>query len=169
MNVIFKRASVRQFSDKEVPIFKVERLIKAGMQAPSACNAQPWEFLIVIDEEDIKAVSEMSPYAKAVANAQKVIITLANLDLLKSTNTEKWLQQDLSACTENILIQAVEEGLGAVWLGFFPEEERVNAIKKYFNIPDNIIPFSVVALGYPIEKPVSRKNFKSEKIHIGSY
>ncbi|MCF0227134.1 MAG: nitroreductase family protein [Methanobrevibacter sp.] len=169
MNFIFKRASVREFSDKELNISKVENLIKAGMQAPSACNSQPWEFLIVVDEDDKKAVSEMSPYAKPAAKAQKLIITMANSDKFKKTKTDKWFPQDLSACTENILLQATIEGIGSVWLGFYPSEERVKKLKEYFGIPENVIPFSVIALGYPKEKPVPRKNFKAEKIHVGRY
>lgn len=169
MNFIFERASVRDFSNLELEISEVEHLIKAGMQAPSACNSQPWEFLIVCDEEDKKAVSQMSQYAKAAGKAQKLIITMANLDILKKTKTLDWLSQDLSACNENILLQATMEGIGAVWLGFYPIKERVEKLRNYFNIPDNIIPFSVIALGFPKEKPVARKNFKVEKIHVGRY
>lgn len=169
MNFIFNRASVREFSDTELNITQVEHLIKAGMQAPSACNSQPWEFLIVVDDEDKKAVSQMSPYAKPAANAQKLIVTMANMDSLKKTKTSDWFVQDLSACTENILLQATIEGIGAVWLGFYPVKERVEKLRKHFEIPDNIMPFSVIALGYPKEKPVPRKNFKTEKIHVGRY
>lgn len=169
MDFIFKRASVRDFSDMELDIAEVEHLIKAGMQAPSAVNSQPWEFLIVVDDEDKQVVSQMTPYAKPAASAQKLIITLANLDRLKKTKTVDWLAQDMSACTENILLQATIEGIGSVWLGFYPIKERIEKLRDYFEIPDNIMPFSVIALGFPKEKPVPRKNFKAEKIHIGRY
>lgn len=76
MDFIFKRRSVRDFEDIEIGIPQVEHLIKAGMQAPSACNSQPWEFLIVENEKDKKAISEMSPYGKPAANANKVIVTM---------------------------------------------------------------------------------------------
>lgn len=169
MDFIFKRASVRNFSDMELDIAEVEHLIKAGMQAPSAVNSQPWEFLIVVDDEDKQVVSQMTPYAKPAASAQKLIITLANLDRLKKTKSVDWLAQDMSACTENILLQATIEGIGAVWLGFYPIKERIEKLRDYFEIPDNIMPFSVIALGFPKEKPVPRKNFKAEKIHVGRY
>lgn len=169
MNFIFDRASVREFSDMELNVPVVENLIKAGMQAPSAKNSQPWEFIVVTDEEDFEAVSKMSPFAKPAANAKKLIITLANLDVLKESDTEEWFQQSLAACNENILLEAVKEGVGAVWLGFYPNQERIDALRDYFEIPDSVVPFSVIALGYPKEKPVARKNYKAEKIHVGKY
>lgn len=169
MDFIFKRRSVREFTDMEIPISQVEHLIKAGMQAPSACNSQPWEFLIVENEKDKKAISEMSPYAKPAANANKIIITMANLDTLEKTRTLDWFSQDMSACTENILLQATIEGIGAVWLGFYPDTERIEKIRNYFEIPENIIPFSVIPLGFPKKEHQPRKNFRAEKIHIGKY
>lgn len=114
MNPIFKRKSIRNFSDDEVSTDKIKNLIRAGMQAPSAFNSQPWEFIIVSDKEDLKAVSKMSRYARPAENAQKLIIVLGNTT--KDNVVMPMIQQDLSACTQNILLQAVAEGLGAVWL-----------------------------------------------------
>ena len=167
MNPIFKRRSVREFSDEEVSTGQVKNLIKAGMQAPSAFNSQPWEFIIVSDREDLKAVSKMSEYAKPADRAQKLIIVLGNTE--KSSVVKPMIQQDLSACTQNILLQAVVDGLGAVWLGFWPKENRVNALREYFNIPDHIIPFSVIAIGYPKEDKRSESRYDESKIHLDKY
>lgn len=169
MNPIFDRASVRDFSKEDVKINQIEEIIRAGMQAPSARNSQPWEFLIVNNEEDIKAVSTMSPYAKPAENAQKLIITLANTQVLEENGTKEWFQQDLAACTQNCLLEATNLKIGSVWLGFYPNKQRVNALCEYFNIPEHLIPFSVIALGYPKEKPAARRNFKPEKIHLGHF
>lgn len=114
--MIFKRKSIRNFSDDEVRTDKIKNLIRAGMQAPSAFNSQPWEFIIVSDEEDLKAVSKMSRYARPAENAQKLIIVLGNTT--KDNVVMPMIQQDLSACTQNILLQAVAEGLGAVCWDF---------------------------------------------------
>lgn len=137
------------------------------MQAPSAFNSQPWEFIIVSDEEDLKAVSKMSRYARPAENAQKLIIVLGNTT--KDNVVMPMIQQDLSACTQNILLQAVAEGLGAVWLGFYPIEDRVDSLRQYFNIPDYIIPFSVIAIGYPKEDKESESRYDESKIHLGKY
>ena len=144
-NVIFKRRSIRRFENKPVEPEKIERILKAGMQAPSAHNLQPWEFLVVTDTEKREAVSKMSPWAGIVAKAPVTIIVVGhqeNKDMLK------YLPQDLGACTENILLQIAEEGLGGCWMGFYPDEDRVESVRKYFSMPDDRIPFSVIALGY---------------------
>lgn len=165
--MIFKRKSIRNFSDDEVSTDKIKNLIRAGMQAPSAFNSQPWEFIIVSDEEDLKAVSKMSRYARPAENAQKLIIVLGNTT--KDNVVMPMIQQDLSACTQNILLQAVAEGLGAVGLGFYPIEDRVDSLRQYFNIPDYIIPFSVIAIGYPKEDKESESRYDESKIHLGKY
>lgn len=169
MDEIFKRQSIRKFKKDEVYYDTIEKLLNAAMQAPSARNSQPWEFIVVSDKEDIEAVSQMSPYAEPAKNANKLIITLANLDELNKKGTKDWFQQDLSACNENILLQAVSEGLGAVWMGFYPNIERSNKLKTYFECPDNIIPFSVIAIGYPDEKKEVLDYFKKDRIHFDKY
>ena len=167
MNPIFKRRSVRKFSDKEVSINQVKNLIKAGMQAPSAFNSQPWEFIIVSDKKDLEAVSKMSRFAKPAKKAQKLIIVLGNTK--KFRVVKDMIQQDLSACTQNILLQTVEEGLGAVWLGFYPREDSIDALREYFNIPDHIIPFSVITIGYPKDEKDPKSRYDESKIHLDKY
>ncbi len=167
MNPIFKRRSVRKFSDEEVSINQVKNLIKAGMQSPSAFNSQPWEFLIVSDKKDLEAVSKMSRFAKPAKRAQKLIIVLGNTK--KFRLVKDMIQQDLSACTQNILLQAVVDGLAGVWLGFYPREDRVNALREYFDIPDHIIPFSVIAIGYPKDEKDPKSRYDESKIHLDKY
>lgn len=162
--MIFKRKSIRSFTDEKVSTDKIKNLIRAGMQAPSAFNSQPWEFIVVSDKKDLKAVSKMSRYARPAENAQKLIIVLGNTE--RDNVVMPMIQQDLSACTQNILLQAVAEGLGAVWLGFYPIEDRVNALRDYFNIPDHVIPFSVIAIGYPKEDKEPESRYDESKIHF---
>ena len=167
MNMIFKRKSVRSFTDEKVSTDKIKNLIRAGMQAPSAFNSQLWEFIVVSDKKDLKAVSKMSRYARPAENAQKLIIVLGNTE--RDNVVMPMIQQDLSACTQNILLQAVAEGLGAVWLGFYLIEDRVNSLRQYFNIPEYIIPFSVIAIGYPKEDKEPESRYDESKIHLGKY
>ncbi|MBS5802228.1 MAG: nitroreductase family protein [Brachyspira sp.] len=144
-NIIFKRRSIRRFETRPVEPEKVERILKAGMQAPSAHNLQPWEFLVITEQEKRDAVSKMSPWACMVAKAPVTIIVIGHQE---NKDMEKYLPQDLGACTENILLQIAAEGLGGCWMGFYPDEDRVNSVRKYFNLPEDRIPFSVIALGY---------------------
>ena len=166
MSIVLKRQSVRRFTDEKVSDEKIENLLKAGMQAPSACNQQAWEFVVISDEEDKKAVSEMHQFAKPAEKASHLIVTVGNLNEAK---IHRMIEQDLGACNENILLQATHEGLGAVWLGFHPIEDRTLKLKEYLNIPDYCIPFSVICVGYPQKENEVKLRYDESKIHFDRY
>lgn len=146
MEAIFNRRSIRKYKNKPVEKEKIEKLLRAAMQAPSAVNQQPWEFIVLQDKNNLKKLSEMSPYSKLVENAPLTFILLANEDRMKVP--EIW-QQDMGAAAENILLEAVELELGAVWLGIAPIEDRMNYIKKMFDLEENIKSYCAIAVGYP--------------------
>lgn len=166
MSLIFKRHSVRKFTDEKVSDEKIENLLKAGMQAPSSCNSQPWEFIVISKEEDKQAISQMHRFAKPAANASHLIITIGNLNEAKVIGM---IEQDLGACNENILLQATHEGLGAVWLGFHPIEDRTLKLKEYLEIPDHCIPFSVICVGYPLKDGEVKLRYDESKVHFDRY
>ena len=163
MNPIFERYSVRRYSDVEVTDSQIENILKAGMQAPSACNQQAWEFIVIENEEDKKAISQMHKFAKPARLASKLIVVLGNLNDAKITSM---IQQDLGACCENILLQATWEGLGAVWLGFHPIEDRSLKLKEYLNIPDYCIPFAVICIGNPLGEGKTTLRYDESKVHF---
>lgn len=166
MSLVFKRKSVRRYTDETVPDDVIENLLKAGMQAPSACNQQAWEFIVVKDKEDKQVISEMHKFASPAAGASHLIITLGNLNKAKA---HRMIEQDLGACNENILLQATHEGLGAVWLGFHPVEDRTLKLKKYLNIPDYCIPFSVICIGYPAQENKVKLRYDKSKVHFDRF
>ncbi|WP_405290783.1 nitroreductase family protein [Methanobrevibacter sp.] len=166
MSIIFKRHSIRKFKDEKVPDELIENLLKAGMQAPSSCNSQPWEFIVVSKSEDKIAISQMHKFAKPAANASHLIITLGNLNQAKVI---RMIEQDLGACNENILLQATHEGLGAVWLGFHPIEERTLRLKEYLEIPDYCIPFSVICVGWPAHESEVKLRYDKSKVHFDRF
>ena len=167
MNCIFNRRSIRKFKKEPVEPEKIERILKAAMQAPSAHDFRPWEFLVIKDEKALFDISKMSPFSFHAEKAPLVIIIMANLETVKTEDL--WWVQDLSACTENALLQVTEEGLGGVWMGFFPEEKRSQALKNYFALPEHVVPFSIIALGYPDDKGIIKNKFDSSKIHYEKY
>lgn len=170
IEAVRKRRSVRTFTDQPVEPEKLEQILRAGMQAPSAHNTQPWEFLVVTDEADKKAVSEMSPYAKMAAKAPMLIIVCGNRERgLEDGEGYSWWPEDLAACTENMLLQIAEEGLGGVWLGFYPKKDRVQKVKDHFCLPDHIVPFSVVVLGHGVTDYSGTDRFDPAKIHYGRF
>ena len=166
MSIIFERKSVRKFTDEEVSDELIEKLLMAGMQAPSSCNSQPWEFIVVSMPEDKRAISEMHRFAKPAGEASKLIVTIGNLN---ESKVHRMIEQDLGACNENILLQATHEGLGAVWLGFHPIEDRTLKLKEYLNIPDHCIPFSVICVGWPKGKSDVKLRYDEGKVHRDRY
>jgi nitroreductase len=170
MSAIFERRSVRSFLSKPVEPEKIERILRAGFEAPSAHNRRPWEFMVITAEKDRKAIADMSPYAKMTVSAAAVIIPCVNLNVGNVPNEEDtWWVQDLSAATENILLQITEEGLGGVWLGWYPDKTRVKALSRHLGLPPHIAPFSVIALGYPAGPVQAADRFDPSKAHYGAY
>jgi nitroreductase len=169
MSAIFTRRSVRSYLPKAVEDDKIERILRAGFQAPSAHNRQPWEFLLVSDKEDLKAIAEMSPWSKMAAKAPLVIACCANTERGASDDLAEWWVQDLAAATENILLQIEEEGLGGVWLGWYPDRERVKTLSARFGLPSHIVPFSMVVLGYPEHPHRPSDRYDEARVHWGRW
>lgn len=164
-DVIFKRTSIRKFTNEPLEREQVEQLLRAGMAAPSAGNQQPWEFFVATDSAMKKQLSEASPYAKCAAEAAAVIVVCERKEDLRFPQNAV---QDLSACTENILLEATELQLGAVWLGIYPETDRAEAVAKVLGTnSDEHEPFAFVAVGHPAEEfePRSAKRMDASRIH----
>jgi nitroreductase len=166
MKEIFERTSVRAFTEQPVEREKLVALLKAAMQAPSAGNQQPWEFVVVEDRAVLDALSETSPYAVPLRRATAGIVVLersVNLQFPEDTSS------DLSAATENILIEAVHLGLGAVWLGTAPIPERMAHVKEVLGLPDGIEAYSLIALGYPTALRQAHSRYDETRIHFNRY
>jgi len=163
MQAIFNRRSIRKYTDEKVPEELIEQLLRAGMAAPSAGNGQPWHFIVIDDRDVLEDITEIHPYSKMLKEASHAIVVCCDHSLEKYSGAY-WVQ-DCSAAMENMLIMAAELGLGAVWLGVYPLEERVKPLKKLLNLPDNVTPFSIMSLGYPAEtkEPVDR--FNPARVH----
>lgn len=163
MNAIFQRRSIRKYQNKPVEKEKIEKILKAAMQAPSAGNQQPWEFLVVENKETLKKLSHVSAYSSMIAEAPLAIVLLGNNERIKIP--EFW-EQDMGAATQNLLLQVVELDLGAVWLGVAPMQDRIDYIQSLFNLPENIKPFAVVPVGYPAESNRFIDRFDKNRIHF---
>jgi len=163
MKEIFNRRSIRKFQDKPVEKEKIERLLRAAMQAPSAGNQQPWEFIVVEEKETLNKLSEMTIYSKPAKEAPLAFILLADTSNLRH---QSFWQQDLSAALENILIEAVYLELGTVWMGVATNEAAEKFLIDMYQLPDYIKPFALVAIGYPDEQEnVFVDRYKPDKVH----
>lgn len=168
MDAIFNRRSIRKFKDKPVEDEKIDKLLRAAMQAPSAVNQQPWEFIVVREKNTLKKLSEISPYSKMVADAPLAVVVLGNEERMRLKH--HW-EQDLAAATQNILLEAVYLGLGAVWLGVAPDEERMDKIRNIFGLSRRLRPFCVIPIGYPGDGQENKfvDRYDPSKVHYDKY
>jgi nitroreductase len=149
LDAIYSRRSVREYTHQTVPDELVQKLLAAAMQAPSAGNQQPWHFVLVTDRKQLNALADVLPFGKMLNTAPLGITVCADLEHEKYPGY--WVQ-DCSAATQNLLLAAHDQGLGAVWLGVYPVEERVVCVKKVLRLPGQVIPLCVISLGYPAVK-----------------
>lgn len=164
-NMIFKRTSVRKYTDQPVTKDKIELLLKAGMAAPSAKNVQPWEFVVIQNRETMLKITEFHPYSSMLKEAPLAIAVCGNTTKIAIGEVEELWTQDCSAVTQNILLEATELGLGGVWLGVYPKKEVVKKLAELLILPENIIPFSLISIGYPQGEVKPKEKFNPERIH----
>lgn len=134
----------------------------AAMAAPSAGNQRPWHFIVVREKSTLARLSDSSPYAKCVKDAPLAIVVCG--DILQEVHKGFWTQ-DCAAATQNMLIAVEEKGLGAVWVGIYPLQDRIAYIRHVFELPENIVPFSIIPVGYPDEKKEAKMRFDPTRIH----
>ncbi|MFY9176432.1 MAG: nitroreductase family protein [Caldicoprobacterales bacterium] len=162
MNAIFKRRSIRKYTDQVIPEEHIEQLLRAAMAAPSAWNQQPWHFVVIDHKKILNEIPKFHPYSKMLTEASHAIVVCCDV------NTERYNEfwvQDCAAATQNILLMATELGIGSVWLGLYPNQERVQKLKELLGLPDNIIPFCIISLGYPAESKGPANRFDAGRIH----
>ena len=163
---IAARTSIRKFDpSKPVSDADIEKILKAGMCAPSAMDRRPWEFIVVKDKAKLAALGSRLPYSRCGNGAQAAIVVCGNLDNgLPGRGKEYWIH-DCSAATMNILLAAKGLGLGAVWTGVYPGEDRVAVVREVLAIPEGYAPLNVIPLGVPAENPTPKDKWNAKKIH----
>jgi nitroreductase len=167
IDAILKRRSIRKY-DKNKNIEKdvLRRLLVAAMYAPSARNLQPWQFILTANRNILNKIPDVHPYAKMMYEATAAILVCG--DKHKDPN-EFYLVKNCSAATQNILLEAYENGLGSIWLGVYGREERMKAIVELFELPEHIVPVSLVGLGYPAEEKGIPERYNENVIHLDQF
>lgn len=161
MDTIFHRTSIRKYVDQKVEEDKIIEILRAAMAAPSAGNQQPWEFYVVKGKDKLQQLAGTSPYAKCTANASIAFVICYR----KDCNMPEYAQIDASAATENMLLKVDELGLGAVWLGIAPLQDRMNAVRKVLDIPEQLEVFAIVPCGYPGEEKKQQNRYEENRVH----
>lgn len=162
LTAIRTRRSIRTFTDRDVTDAQVELLLRAAMDAPSAGNEQPWEFVVIRDRKTLEQVGGINRHAAYAKGAPVCILVCGNMHFDKFGGY--WIE-DVSAATQNILLAAHATGLGAVWTGIYPMADRVEAFRQLLNIPEHVVPMALVVIGYPKHQKPPADRFKPERIH----
>lgn len=163
MNAIFHRVSIRKYKEQEVEQEKVERMLRAAMAAPSACNQQPWEYYVVTNKNKIEALSKTSPYTGCAKHAPLVFVACYRKE--EGIIAPSYQEIDLSASVENLLLEADELGLGAVWMGIAPGKERMEAVRKVLDLPERLNAFALIPCGYPAESRPQQDRYEEKRVH----
>ena len=164
MENIMTRTSIRQFTNQPIAKDTLVSIVKAGMAAPSAVNLQPWSFIVIDEPEVLQKLNEVHPYSN-LKTATAAIVVCGLLDKTDNEGIRAYWVQDCSAASENILLAAHAYGLGAVWCGVYPNDERIPSVKEVLGIPENVMPLNIITMGYPAENPEPKDKFKTENIH----
>lgn len=175
IRTIMSRKSVRSFTDQPIPAEYMETMLKAAMAAPTGSNIQPWHFVVLTDKSQYEKVFENNFNMRIFNSAAAVVVFCADTTVTRPprnnpdgepvTRPSGTWRDDLGACTENFLLAAESLGLGAVWTAGYPYSDRYASMKRELGIPDPILPYCAVAVGYPAGDEQPKDKWKPERIH----
>ncbi|UDQ99073.1 nitroreductase family protein [Lentisphaerota bacterium WC36G] len=168
LNFIFNRQSVRQYTGQKVEDEKMDQLLHVAMAAPSARKKDPWRFIVLQDGEKLAKLQEILPNGPFLTEAANAIVVLGDLNEAWD-NSLIYMIQDCSAAVQNIMLAAAKLELGSCWLGVQPKEERIKGVSEFFNLPKNIIPIAVIALGYPACETIFKSRYNNNFVHYNRW
>ena len=167
INNIMSRTSIRQYTDEPVSKADIETMLRAGMAAPTAVNRQPWHFVAVTDKAKLDELAGRR--GGMIKQAGVAIVVCGNMDKAMQGPGQAFWVQDCSAATENILLAANAIGLGAVWTGCYPMDDRVAEVSKALKLPETIVPLCVIAIGRTAEQPAPKDKWKPENVSYNEF
>ena len=166
LTCIHSRRSIRRFTDEPVTDEEVHMLLDAGMIAPSAGNAQPWQFVLITDPALLARIPGVNPRASMAAEAPLTILVCGDLQAEKYPGY--WVQ-DCSAAVQNILLAATALGLGSVWTGIYPAEDNVQGFRDLCRLPEHVIPLAALVIGRPAVQAERQSRFDAAKVHTNTW
>ena len=169
INNIMTRTSIRQYTDEPVSKADIETMLRAGMAAPTAVNRQPWHFVVINSKEKLAELAGDNPRGGMLKKAPLAIVVCGNMDKALPGQGRGFWVQDCSAATENILLAANAIGLGAVWTGLYPDENRAGVVAKVLKLPETYIPLCTIVIGHPAEQPTPKDKWKPENVSYNEF
>jgi nitroreductase len=164
LELIFGRRSIRVYSPGDINEPAVTTLLQAAMAAPSAMTKDPWRFVVVRDKQTLSKLATLHPGAAMLSTAAMAIVVCGDLEVAFDRQLS-YLLQDCSAATENLLLAAHAQRLGACWVGIHPGEPLIKRVKELLSLPASVIPVAAVSLGLPGEQPPPRTRYNADYIH----
>ena len=163
ITALLGRRSIRRYTDEAVSDEDMQTILKAAMAAPTANNSQSWRFIVVRDEAVRLELSKTSEWTSMLAGAPVVMLVCGEPAAEKVPDTY-WVQ-DGSAAIENILIAVHALGLGAVWCGVHPRQDRKDHVRATLGTPQGIEPLGLIGIGHPVEVKTPSERFDPDKVH----
>ena len=149
LDAIFKRKSVREFLDKEISDEDMHTILKAGMSGPSCANKKDWKFIVTKDQDLMNKMADANGRpATPLRNAKLAIMVCGDLNKAFPMAKDYWIIDGSIAC-QNMILAAFDLGIGSVWLGTYPQDDRVKKQKELLNLDDHLVCHSIIAFGYP--------------------
>lgn len=162
IEAIRSRVSVRQYSDREISEEALRTILEAGMSGPSCVNARDWSFVVVRDPETLNKMADANGRpAEPLRTAKVGILVCGDLERAFHRAPDYWVV-DGSIAAQNMILAAYAMGIGSVWLGTWPQMDRVRAQSELFGLPETQVPHSIIAFGYPREASNKEKRIWEE-------
>ena len=163
LTAIKTRRSIRNYKNEILNTNLISEIIEYGLYVPSAHNQQARKYYIISKKEDREFLAETMEYWKMLPNAWWCVLACFNNDNVRSI---EFIQQDMWASIQNILLAAHEKWIWTVRLWLYPHEDPMNKISEHFNLPENITPFAIISIWIQ-QWEIPEKILKSEwKIEI---
>ncbi|MCM1113171.1 MAG: nitroreductase family protein [Muribaculum sp.] len=172
MNIIAgiqSRRSIRKFTEQPITDDSLRTILEAGMNGPSCVNARDWSFLVTRNSDILGKMADANGRpAEPLRKAALGILVLGDLERAFPPAKEYWII-DGAIAAENMILAAWDLGIGSVWLGTWPQAERVENLCRLFALPKTVVPHSIIAFGYPDEQPEAKGFFEESRIHIDKW
>ncbi len=161
IQTIMTRRSIRSWSSEPVSEAERKTILEAAMNAPSAADARPWHFVTMDDPEVIKQFTGMGGTEML---EESTFMVLVCGEQAKEIYPGFW-PQDCSCAAQNMQLVAHDLGIGCVWIAVHPLEDREKTCRSILDIPENITPFALLAMGRPNEKHEPEYRFDAQRVH----
>lgn len=163
---LLTRRSIRKYKNRQIETDKLDIILKSAMYAPSAMNLQAWHFIVIDDSHILNETIKSIPHAELLKQTPAAILVCGDMNIEKN---ESWMIQNCSAAIENILLAAHGLGIGSCWIAIHGIAEVVENVSKQFKLPKNVVPVSLITLGYPDETVTAEERFNKEKVHYNRW